>query len=74
MSAVVGVDGETGIVADKAAGHLDGIESARLQLSQKLAVESQNVLNVAKEGGSLFWRDGRPRSFIPPVMQVTLPT
>lgn len=32
VGAVICVDGETGIVADEAAGHLDGIQSARLQL------------------------------------------
>lgn len=48
VGAVVGVDGEAGIIANKTAGYLDGIESARLQLRQELAIETVNVINIAK--------------------------
>lgn len=72
VGAVVGVDGESGIVADEAARHGDRVEAARLQLRQKLAVEAVNVLDVAEERRRLLRRQRRPVALLPPVIQVTL--
>jgi hypothetical protein len=72
VGAVVGVDGESGIIAYKTAGHLDGIESARLKLRQKLTVETVNIVHVAKEGGRLLGTQRSSFSFVPPKVQITL--
>ena len=72
VGAVVGVDGESGIIAYKTAGNLDGIESARLKLRQKLTVETVNVVHVAKEGGRLLGTQRSSFSFVPPKVQITL--
>lgn len=74
VGAVVGVDGESGIIADEAARHLNRIQSARLKLIKESAVEPVDVVHVAEETLTLLPAQWRTLSFFPPVVQVALNT
>ena len=72
MSAVVGVNCESGVVPDEAARHLHGIQPAALQLAKELAVEPINIFHVAKELDRLLGAQRRFRAFVPPIIQIAL--
>ena len=72
IGAVVGVDGESGIVADEAARHLDRIQSARLELVEESAVEPVDVVHVAEEALALLPAQRCHLALFSPVIQISL--
>lgn len=72
VGAVIRVNGEARVVAHKTAGHFDRIQAAGLQLCQKLAVETINVVDVAKQGVGLFAAERSTIALVAPKVEVTL--
>lgn len=70
VCAVISVDREPDIIADKATSDLDRVKATLLQIRQERAVEVINVLQVAEE----LWQPVRQGEvwLRPPMVQVPL--